>query len=158
MQAKVGAAVDARQSPDFLVIARSDAAAVEGLSSALDRARAYHDAGADMIFIEAPETDDDLRRITDTLADVPLLINMVEGGRTPDHSLSELHDMGYRLVLRANVLLRSMVRAGVDCLRALRADGRPGTAFITWEERQELVDLARFVAIEDEARARWNVG
>src|ERR1051326_6550316 len=83
MVVKVRAAVEARRSEDFLIIARTDARAVEGLDQALERARRYREAGADMLFVEAPTSEDEIQRIADELPDTPLLFNWAEGGKTP---------------------------------------------------------------------------
>jgi 2,3-dimethylmalate lyase len=155
MQAKVAAAVRARSDDNFAVIARTDAAAVEGIDAALVRARAYREAGADVVFVEAPRSEEDLRTVARELAGTPVLINIVEGGRTPERNVAELEILGYRLVLRANVLLRCMVRAGLDCLAALADPSLPMPAYVSWEQRQELVNLTAFDAIEDELRTRW---
>lgn len=99
MAAKVGAAVAARDNPDFVVIARTDARAVEGLDAALDRAARYLDAGADVLFVEAPENEDEIEAIARTFAGVPLLFNWAEGGRTPPVGLDRLAELGYRIVI-----------------------------------------------------------
>jgi 2-methylisocitrate lyase-like PEP mutase family enzyme len=156
MQAKVEAAVLARTDPNFLVIARTDALAPEGLESALRRAHGYRDAGADIIFIEAPNTTDDLTRIAESLSGVPLLINVVEGGTTPDQPTSEYEALGYRLVLRANLLMRCMVHAGLECLAALKDGTSPMPPLVSWEQRQELVRLQDFDDLEGRLRARWS--
>ncbi|NBX95421.1 MAG: carboxyvinyl-carboxyphosphonate phosphorylmutase [Betaproteobacteria bacterium] len=96
MVRKIRVAVEARRSPDFLIIARTDARTAYGLDEALKRAQAYADAGADILFVESPESVDEMRRITATL-NKPLLANMVEGGRTPVLSPAQLQDVGYRL-------------------------------------------------------------
>lgn len=98
MVRKIQVAVEARRSPDFLIIARTDARTALGLDEALRRAQAYADAGADILFVESPESVEEMRRITATL-DKPLLANMVEGGRTPVLSPQELQDIGYRLAI-----------------------------------------------------------
>lgn len=98
MVRKIQVAVEARRSPDFLIIARTDARTALGLDEALRRAQAYADAGADILFVESPESVEEMRHITATL-DKPLLANMVEGGRTPVLSPQELQDIGYRLAI-----------------------------------------------------------
>ncbi len=98
MVAKIRVAVEARCSPDFLIIARTDARTRLGLDEALERAQAYEEAGADILFVESPESEDEMRRITRTLKK-PVLANMVEGGRTPVLSPRQLEDLGYRLAI-----------------------------------------------------------
>src|SRR6185437_3440378 len=83
MVEKIHAAVEARTSPDFLIIARTDARAMEGLDSALRRARMYREAGADVLFVEAPQSEQEVARVANELSDVPLLFNFAEGGKTP---------------------------------------------------------------------------
>src|SRR6185437_2038960 len=106
MAAKVKAAVDTRRSRDLLVIARTDALAVEGIDAALDRAARYVEAGADITFVEAPRTVEDLLRIAGALP-VPQVVNLVVGGRTPLLPQAELAAMGFAIVLYANAALQA---------------------------------------------------
>ena len=100
MVGKIKAALDARANDDTLIIARTDARAVDGLDAALERGAAYRDAGADILFIEAPQSLEEMQHITAAFSQqVPLLANMVEGGRTPVSSADELASIGYRLVI-----------------------------------------------------------
>jgi 2-methylisocitrate lyase-like PEP mutase family enzyme len=99
MAAKVDAAVAARRSSEFLIIARTDARAVEGLDAALERARLYREAGADVLFVEAPQSTDEIEKVAGTFTDVPLLFNYAEGGRTPPVSCQFLRDLGFSLVI-----------------------------------------------------------
>ena len=100
MVGKIKAAIDARQNDDTLIIARTDARAVEGLDSALDRAEMYKDAGADVLFIEAPQSLEEMQILTARFAgQIPLLANMVEGGKTPINSDKDLADLGYRIAI-----------------------------------------------------------
>src|SRR5207247_6720838 len=122
MVAKIKAAVAARSHPDLVVIARSDAAAIEGIDAALNRGRAYQAAGADALFIEAPTSVDELRQIGRSFQ-VPLIANMVEGGATPLVPAAELEAMGFKLVLHAGALLRTAVLAVEETLRYLRKTG-----------------------------------
>lgn len=120
-QRKIRAAVDARSSEDFLVIARTDALAVpgHGMKGALDRARASLDAGADLIFVEAPETIEEVAMIPQQIAG-PCLLNIVPNGRTPDLSLKDISDMGYRLAILPGLLLVNAIEAGDRVLEGLR--------------------------------------
>jgi len=97
--AKIKVAVEARSSPDFLIIARTDARTPHGLDEALRRGRAYADAGADIIFVESPETEEELRRIGAELGDKPLLVNVVQGGKTPVLSRQQYADLGFQLAI-----------------------------------------------------------
>jgi 2,3-dimethylmalate lyase len=99
MAQKVRAAVDARTDPDFVIIARTDARAVEGLDSALDRGRRYRDAGADALFIEALVSEAEIEAAVNAFPDVPLLFNWAEGGKTPPVGLDRLTELGYRIVI-----------------------------------------------------------
>jgi 2-methylisocitrate lyase-like PEP mutase family enzyme len=154
MQAKIDAAVHARSDTNFVIIARTDAAAPEGIDRAISRARAYRQAGADVLFVEAPSSADEVRQVADALDGMPLLLNMVEGGKTPAMARQELRSLGYRVVLHANVLMRTMAQAGLACLTALRSD-EAMPDFLPWRTRQELVRLSDFNTLEESFRARW---
>ena len=100
MVGKVKAAVDSRKTSDTLIIARTDALAVEGLQEAIDRAHAYHEAGADVLFIEAPRSVDELKLIRKSFdLNIPLLANMVEGGKTPVKTANDLKSLGFNIVI-----------------------------------------------------------
>ncbi len=100
MVGKVKAAVDSRKTSDTLIIARTDARAVEGLQEAIDRAYAYHEAGADVLFIEAPRSVDELKLIRKSFdLNIPLLANMVEGGKTPVKTANDLKSLGFNIVI-----------------------------------------------------------
>ena len=119
MAAKVAAAVAARTSPEFLIIARTDARAVEGLDAALERARIYRDAGADALFIEAPQTTDEIEAVASAFPDVPLLFNYAEGGKTPAVSHGFLRELGFSIV----IFPLSVLLAATGAIRsALHAD------------------------------------
>jgi len=148
---KIRAAVDARGASDLFVIARTDAVAVAGMAEALRRARAYHEAGADALFVEAPRTRDELAEIGRAVPGVKVA-NMVEGGRTPLVPSAELQAMGFQLVLYANLVLRSSVKAIQASLAHLRAAGDTTAILdrmITMDERarvtrkDELDDLEK---------------
>lgn len=125
MVAKVSAAVAARRSSDFLIIARTDARAVEGLPRALDRAQRYRDAGADVLFVEAPQSTDEIREIADRFAGVPLLFNYAEGGRTPAVTHAFLRDLGFRLVIFPLSTLLAATAAMRSVLAAIKERGTP---------------------------------
>src|SRR5574337_855780 len=119
---RVKAAVDARTDPAFVVMARTDALAVEGLDAALDRARACVEAGADMVFPEAVRTLDDYRRFADALQ-VPILANITEFGQTPLFTTGELRNAGVGLVLYPLSAFRAMSAAALAVYQAIRRDG-----------------------------------
>jgi 2-methylisocitrate lyase-like PEP mutase family enzyme len=123
MVGKIRAAVDARASAETLIIARTDAIAVEGFERALERANLYREAGADVLFIEAPQTAEQLERIGRGIGGAPMLANMVEGGRTPLRSLAELEAMGFRLVITPGALVRAVAHMAQSFLGTLREDG-----------------------------------
>lgn len=150
MVERVVAAVEARRSDDLWIIARTDARQVEGLASAISRAHAYRAAGADAIFVEAPETIDELRAIPHEI-DAPLVVNMVEGGVTPIVPADELAAMGYRVVLFANALSRLACAAAIRGLQTLRAHGTTTPIvddMLGWEQRQAIVGLPAWQAFE----------
>jgi 2,3-dimethylmalate lyase len=125
MAAKVAAAVAARRSPEFLIIARTDARAVEGLEAALQRARIYREAGADALFIEAPQSEAEIEAVARAFPDVPLLFNYAEGGKTPAVTHSFLRDLGFRLVIFPLTILLSATEAIRSALQRINADGTP---------------------------------
>jgi 2-methylisocitrate lyase-like PEP mutase family enzyme len=123
MAGKIKAAVDARRSRETLVIARTDAIAVEGFERAIDRAAIYRNAGADVLFVEAPKTRADLKRIPSALGGVPLMANMVEGGKTPPLSAAELEAMGFALVIFPGGIVRALARMASEYYASLAARG-----------------------------------
>ena len=122
---RIEAAVDARDDADFVVIARTDARTSLGLAAALDRAEAYREAGADVVFVESPESREEMRAINARIA-APTLANMVEGGRTPNLPAAELAALGYRVAIYPNSLTRLFGHQGAALLASLRETG--GTA------------------------------
>jgi 2-methylisocitrate lyase-like PEP mutase family enzyme len=150
MVQKIHAAVDARRNEETAIIARTDARAVSTLEEALERAARYQDAGADVLFVEAPESEQELRTIA-SLFDVPLVANMVEGGKTPLFSVSELSQMGFSAVLFANAALRVSQRAITEMLKELSATGSTNgrlDVMATWQERQDMVGKSIFDGLE----------
>lgn len=149
MVQKLKAAVDARQT-DMLILARTDARAMEGLDSALDRARAYLEAGADVLFVEAPQSLEELARIP---KEVPAshLCNMVYGGKTPIPSQKQLAAMGFAVIAYANAALQASMLAMQNVMRHLREHGSlegVESAVIPFHDRQKFVDYARYVELE----------
>ena len=125
MVAKVEAAVAARRSPGFLIIARTDARAPEGLDAAIARARAYREAGADVLFIEAPQSLQEIETIASSFEDVPLLFNYAEGGKTPPVSHEQLRRLGFRIVIFPISTLLTATAAIRAALAQIRSDGTP---------------------------------
>ena len=152
MQARIRAAVDARLDPDFVVIARTDARTIHGIDAAIERAAAYREAGADVLFVESPESEAEMRRITSALKGVaPLMANMVEGGKTPILPAAELEAIGYRLAIFPNSLTRAFAAAGREIMAELK---RTGTTtglkdrMVTHRELWSLFDYDTWLALE----------
>lgn len=124
MVGKIKAALDSRASDGLLIVARTDAIAVEGLEPALERAARYREAGADVLFVEAPRSRAEMAEVAARLGGgVPLMANMVEGGRTPPASAAELQDLGFSLVIFPGGLVRAIARTAQDYFASLRAHG-----------------------------------
>ena len=150
--AKIRAAVDARGDRDLFVVARTDARQPLGVEEAIERCLAYKEAGADALFVEAPQSVDELARVAEALP-APLVANMVERGVTPHLSRSELRDLGFALIVCPLAALYAATRAVTDVLTELRDQETTSGAYdrmVTFDEFNALVDLdARY---EDEAR------
>lgn len=125
MTGKLRAAAAARTDPDFVLIARTDARAVEGLDAALDRAAAYREAGADVLFVEAPESEQEAEAVAKAFPGVPLLFNWAEGGRTPPIELFRLRELGFRIVLFPVGALLAAAGGIRQLLDELHAHGTP---------------------------------
>ncbi|MBL0936314.1 MAG: isocitrate lyase/PEP mutase family protein [Rhizobiaceae bacterium] len=150
MAEKVRAAVEARRSPDFLVIARTDAYATHGLDEAIARAQSFIDAGADITFVEAPRQISDIRKVIESLS-VPQLVNMVIGGHTPSVGLSDFRELGVGMVLYANASLQGAIMGMRNALTHLRDKGvlTEGDGLVApFAERQRLVGMAEFKRME----------
>jgi 2-methylisocitrate lyase-like PEP mutase family enzyme len=150
MAEKVRAAAEARADRDFLVIARTDAIACTGIEDALARARLYIEAGADLTFVEAPQTEADMARIASSLP-VPQVANMVAGGLTPLLPRAELQRLGYALVLYANAALQAAMLAMKEVLEHLRDRGSldgAGHRLMPFAERQDIVGKPDYDALE----------
>lgn len=147
---KIAAAADARRDEGLLIIARTDARAVEGLAAAIDRAAAFIAAGADLTFVEAPTSVDELSAIAVELP-VPQVANMVHGGKTPVLDQARLAQMGFGMVLYANAALQASIRAMTTVLSSLAATGSLKEAaplLADFEERQAAVDYSGYQALE----------
>jgi methylisocitrate lyase len=140
MVRKVRAAVKARRDGDFVIVARTDARGVEGFDAAVDRARRYRAAGADMIFPEALETAEEFGRFAQAVR-APLVANMTEFGRSPLLSFNELVGLGYTAVIYPLTALRAAMRAAEDVLKELRDQGTQKSALARMQTRAELYDL-----------------
>jgi 2-methylisocitrate lyase-like PEP mutase family enzyme len=150
MVGKIHAAVDTRRDPDLIIIARSDARAVEGLQAAIDRVNAYLEAGADVGFVEAPQNVEELR-IVARQVEGPALVNVFEGGKTPMVPAKELEAMGFRLGIYPSQTHRAAIRASQKVLAALKEDGdtrRIEADLATFQEREDIVGTSRWRALE----------
>jgi len=157
--AKIRVAVDARPSRDFLIVARTDARYAEGLDSALRRAERFLKAGADILFVESPESLEELRRIGETFKGAVLLANMVEGGRTPYLSAAELAALGFKIAIFPVAALLSAAAAVKLCYQQLKRHGSAkGNSMLPFAEMNALMGFPAVHAFEQrygatEARA-----
>ena len=150
MAQKLRAARDAATDPDLVLIARTDALAVEGLESAIARGQAYAEAGADVIFVEAPTTDAEIEAIARRLPQ-PKLINMFEGGKTPLVPLDRLAALGYRIVIIPSDLQRAAIRAMEETLAAILRDGNSRAAahrMASFADREAVVGTSEYMALD----------
>src|SRR5712675_270132 len=151
MVGKIKAAVDTRRDADMVIIARSDARAIEGLEAALDRVNAYLEAGADVGFVEAPQTVDELRVVGQKVRG-PALVNVFEGGKTPMLGATELDEMGFRLGIYPSQTHRAAIRAAQRVLAAMKRDGDTSAIeaeLATFQDREDAVGTARWRALEE---------
>jgi len=147
---KIKAAVDTRIDQDLAIIARTDSRAVLGIEGAIERAQSYLEAGADAIFVEAPETKDEIKMVS-TAISAPKVANMVEGGKTPLSTTNELEELGYSLVIYANSPLRTAAKAIQKLLKHLKKYGSTIGVLdemITMEERKRITALEEIYALE----------
>lgn len=126
--AKIRAAVKARTNPDLVIIARTDARATEGLTPAIERARRYAEAGADVLFVEAPESAEEIERVAAELTDHPLVFNWAEGGRTPAVDIDTLTRLGFKVVLFPVSTLLAATQTIIATLHSIAMTGTPGAA------------------------------
>ena len=145
---RIRAAVDGRIDDQFVIMARTDAHAVEGQLAALDRAASYVEAGADMIFAEALTTLAEYRQFTETI-DVPVLANLTEFGKTPLFTIKELADVGVRMTLYPLTAFRAMSATALDIYKTLREDGTQTAVLDRMQTRKELYDVLGYQAYED---------
>jgi 2-methylisocitrate lyase-like PEP mutase family enzyme len=154
MVQKIRAAVDARTDGNFQIIARTDAIAVEGFGPAMERARAYIEAGADVTFVEAPVAVEQMKRIAGELT-VPQIVNVVHGGKTPPLPRAELKAMGFAAVLYANAALQAALLAVIEVLGSLRDHGslqQVSDRLASFDKRQEAVAKDKFDMLEKRYR------
>ncbi|KKB80970.1 carboxyvinyl-carboxyphosphonate phosphorylmutase [Devosia soli] len=149
-RSRIKAAADARQDSNLLIVARTDARSTLGPEAAIERAQAFIEDGADITFVEAPESVDELRAIPQRLAGTPQLVNLVVGGRTPIMPLDELGQMGFKLILYANVALQGAVLGMQNALGQLKAKGSLDESgpVASFKERQRLVNKPFYDELE----------
>ena len=149
-RSRIKAAADARQDPNFLIVARTDARATRGFNEAIDRAAAFVEDGADITFVEAPENVDEIRDIPARLNGTPQLVNLVVGGKTPIMDLATLDEMGFSLVLYANVALQGALYGMQNALSQLKRDSKldEDGPVASFKVRQEAVQKDMWDALE----------
>jgi 2-methylisocitrate lyase-like PEP mutase family enzyme len=143
MIGKIKAAVNARRG-DLVIIGRTDARAVTGLEDAIDRGRAYAEAGADVVFIEAPQSREEMVQITRSVS-APLLLNIVEGGKTPQLSMAEAQEIGFKIILYPTACIRAVAQTLKQLYQTLRTQGTTGSLLdqlVTFQERNQITGLA----------------
>jgi 2-methylisocitrate lyase-like PEP mutase family enzyme len=154
MVQKIRAAVDARTDPELVLIARTDARATDGIEEAVRRGRLYAEAGVDMIFVEAPHTEEELEFVGTELRPlgVPLMVNLVEGGKTPLVPVDHLAKLGFSLITFSGSLQKTAIKAMQEMLIALKRDGEVTEFYpskmISLEERSEILGLPRYFELE----------
>jgi methylisocitrate lyase len=165
MVQKIRAATDAREDDDFTIIARTDARTVHGFDDAVSRARAYVDAGADVLFFEAPTDADELRRVGDEFEDIPLLANMTEGGKTPLYSAAEFEEFGFEVVIYPATSFKAAAKAMQDVYAEIVETGTQEgimDELVTWQGRnditglEDMIDLEQQYATDDEHSSASN--
>ena len=149
MIGKLKAAFDARAEEDILIVARTDARSVEGFKAALERCLAFEEAGADVIFFEAPESEEEMAEVAKRVK-APLLANMVEGGKTPFLSGSRLEDLGFKIAIYPSTLLKTVARAMQRQLERFQRDDdyQPFEEQISFEELKKLVGFEEYYRME----------
>lgn len=151
MAEKIRAAVEARKSEEFLIIARTDARAVEGLEGALRRARLYREAGADALFIEGPQSEEEVAEVARAFPRETLLFNWAEGGKTPPMGLERLKELGYRIIIFPISALLAAAKAVREVMAQIRKDGTPiGVVrdFMAFGEFNRMVGLGEIQELE----------
>lgn len=150
--AKLRAAVDARDGDDLIIIARTDARAPLGLDEAIRRGRMYRDAGADVVFVEAPQSIDELRAVKAAIPDAPLFANMIEGGKTPLLTYQQLQDLGYKMVvypLSALMAATKTIAAVYDELYRTKTTAGVIGQLIEFHEFEKIVGVPELRALEE---------
>jgi len=151
MEKKLAAALAARTDPDFCMIARTDARGVHGFEDAINRGRAFAKLGVDAVFVEAPQSEEELEKIPRAIPNVPLLVNVFKGGKTPMLPVERLERMGYRIAIYPSETQRAEIYAMRQALRLLKREGTTeamDNALTTFKERDKVVGLEDWQALE----------
>jgi 2-methylisocitrate lyase-like PEP mutase family enzyme len=151
IEQKIAAALATRTDPDFCIIARTDARAVNGMDDAIERAKAFAKLGVDAIFVEAPQSEEELAEIPRRLPGVPLLVNVFKGGKTPMLPMERLEKMGYRIAIYPSETQRAAIHAMRNALATLKRDGTTESidaSLTTFKERDRVVGLDDWQKIE----------
>ncbi len=153
MVEKVHAAVEARHSQEFVIIARTDARAVEGMDGTLERARLYRNAGADALFVEAPRSEEEVAAVAEEFPDTPLLFNWLEGGETPPVPLERLKELGFGLIIFPLSAMLAATRAIRETFAKIHTDGSPISVMenrlLPFEEFTDLIGLPEIEDLEE---------
>jgi 2,3-dimethylmalate lyase len=160
MAVKIEAAVDARRSDDFLIIARCDARTALGLDEAIRRGQLYAKAGADMVFVESPESEEEFRRVAESI-DAPVMANMVESGRSPLLSAQHLEQLGFKLVIFPATAWLAAVHAIRDVLATLKQDGTSAAhhdRMATLDDYHRLMGFPEVYELEERFGLKDNAG
>ena len=160
MTQKLQAVLAARSDPDFCIIARTDARGVNGFDDAIERGQAFAKLGVDAIFVEAPQSEEELEEIPRRIPNIPLLVNVFKGGKTPMLPMERLEKMGYRIAIYPSETQRAAIHAMRNALSTLKREGTTESidaALTTFKERDQVVDLdgwqkieKKFMAVEPE--------
>jgi methylisocitrate lyase len=153
---KLQAAVDAKKSKDFIIVARTDARATRGLDDAIERAKYYKKIGADAVFVEAPRSIDEMKKIGKEIK-APLVANMIEGGATPVLSAKELHKMGFKIILYPLSVLYANTFASLAILRELKKSGttkKLAKNVVNFDQFNDIVELSKFRNMENRYKRR----
>lgn len=147
---KIRAVKDASEDPDMVLIARTDAIAVEGFDAAIDRMHAYMEAGADVAFVEAPTTEEEIEAVAERIPG-PKLINMFLGAKTPLLSVQRLKEIGYKVVIIPSDTQRAAIKAMQRALETIQRDGHSGAMadeMASFQDRESIVNTAHFIELD----------
>jgi len=147
---KLQSAIDAKSNKDFIIVARTDSRAIEGLDQAIERGNYYKKIGADVIFVEAPRSLEEMRKIGKSI-NAPLVANMIEGGATPINSATKLHKMGYKIILYPLSILYANTFATLKILHELKEKGttmKLKNNLVRFEQFNDIVELSKYGKLE----------